>query len=79
MLKRERSLRNDDSSLKEDFQGYVFHYMYPSLRRVSSPPPSSLSWARPARSAMLANLPTLSSAMISATVRASDSTGKVQG
>src|SRR5690606_3768043 len=54
------------------------HYMYPSRRRVSRPP-SSLSWARPERSAMLANLPVFSSSTISETLRASDSTGPVQG
>ena len=54
-------------------------YMYPSRRSVSSPPPSSLSCARPERSAMLANLPVCSSTMISSTFRASDSTALVQG
>src|SRR5690606_40576442 len=54
------------------------HYMYPSRRRVSKPP-SSLSCARPERSAMLANLPVFSSSTISETLRASESTGLVQG
>ena len=37
----------------------IVAYMYPSRRSVSSPPPSSLSCARPDRSAMLANFPVL--------------------
>src|SRR5690606_2443244 len=54
------------------------HHMYPSRRSVSSPP-SSLSCARPERSAMLANLPVFSSSTISETFRASESTMTVQG
>ena len=42
-----------------------FHYMYPPRRSVSSPPPSSASWARPLRSAMLERAPVRSSSMIS--------------
>ena len=55
------------------------HHMYPSLRNVSRPPPSSLSCALPERSAMLANFPLRSSAMISGMFRDSESTGLVQG
>ena len=36
-------------------------HMYPPRRSDSRPPPSSLSWARPLRSAMLLNLPVRSS------------------
>ena len=54
-------------------------YMYPSRRKVSNPPPSALSCARPERSAMLANLPVCSSRMMSSTFAASDSTALVQG
>ena len=42
-----------------------FHYMYPPRRSVSSPPPSSASWARPLRSAMLERAPVRSSSIIS--------------
>ena len=53
--------------------------MYPPRRSDSRPPPSSLSWARPLRSAMLLNLPVRSSTMMSATFLASDCTGVVHG
>ena len=39
-------------------------YMYPSRRSVSSPPPSSLSWARPLRSATFRSCPELSSGQL---------------
>ena len=48
------------------------HYIYPPRRSVSSPPPSSASWARPLRSAMLERAPVRSSSMISRTFRLSD-------
>src|SRR5450759_1944375 len=54
-------------------------HMYPPRRSDSRPPPSSLSWARPLRSAMLENLPLRSSSMISATFVAVESTGVVHG
>ena len=56
-----------------------FHYMYPPRRSVSSPPPSSASWARPLRSAMLERAPVRSSSMISWTFRLSDWIGFVHG
>ena len=76
---REESLDGVLGFLGQHVLGTTPGHMYPSRRSVSSPPPPSLSWARPDRSAMLANLPVLSSTMISSTFRASDSTALVHG
>jgi hypothetical protein len=54
-------------------------YIYPSRLKVSNPPPSSASCARPERSAIFLNFPVSSSSMISATFFEVDSTGVVQG